>query len=437
MIADVINHPEAEKYLKRFPPGVFIFRENDASQDLYILVSGELEVLKGSRVISGIDAAGTFFGEMSFLLGGRRTASVKTAQETEVIRVPRDDITAFMRKFPAAVLDITRIMARRLDETTRVSYGLSEFCDRLPDAVLLTDEEGRLLTWNRAAETLYGIDSLPTSGRCVDQIYQDPHAYRRFIEGASSQNPVREKTLAVRRPDGRTTRFVSTSLTLLYDGHHNFQGVLSIGRDVTAYRRMERKYRFARTWLFPCLALVALLASAIFYGYPHYLRGQHADREDSSGLQTLLGKDYFLLKSLLTGRIGAQNRPPMARLLGEFLALQQKSSPPYNGLLLLDENKKVIDAVSLESGDTRPELIGASYGGVDFKGPADSRHRVLELYRPDSENPMGAKCLELAFPLAAADGSAGWIVFQLNAQELIEKYGVTSENLQKMVFESP
>jgi PAS domain S-box-containing protein len=435
MIADVVNNPEAGRYLRRFSPGVFIFRENDESQDLYILVSGELEVLKGSRVISRMEAPGTIFGEMSFLLGGKRTASVKVGKETEAIQVPKERIADFMREFPEAALEITRILARRLDKTTQVSYGLSEFCDRLPDAVLLTDEAGKLLTWNRAAESLYGIGSLPPSDRSVDHIYQEPDAYRRFIESASSQTPVCEETLAVRHPDGQR-RFVSTSLTLLYDGHHNFQGVLSIGRDVTAFHTMERKYRFVRTWLIPSLVLVALLASAVFYGYPYYQRGQHGAREAPSGFQALMGKDYLVLKSLLAGQIGRETRLPMSQLLAEFLALQSESPPPYSGLLILDENKRVIDAVSLKTGNTQQKLLGSSYGGIEFAGPSESLHRVLVLYRTDADHPMGVKSLEMALPLAAADGSAGWIVFQMDAQKLLKTYGVTPEDLQEMVFKS-
>ena len=120
MIAEVINNPKAGRYLKRFAPGIFVFRENDDSQDLYFLVSGELEVLKGSRVISKITEPGTLFGEMSFLLGGKRTASVKASLETETVQVPRDQISAFMREFPSAALEMSRLMARRLDKTTRV-----------------------------------------------------------------------------------------------------------------------------------------------------------------------------------------------------------------------------------------------------------------------------------------------------------------------------
>lgn len=432
MLKGVIDHPDAQHYRKRFAEGRFLFREGDDSRDLFILVSGEMEVLKGTRVISRIAQPGALFGEMSFLLGGNRTASLRTVGETEVFQVPWDEIPAFMERFPGVPLEMSRLLAKRLEKTTRVSYGLSEFCDRLPDAVLLSDEKGRLLAWNRAAESLYGIGGDAPGAPGVESIYEDPQAYRQFIEGASSQTPVREKILAVRRPGGRTG-FVSTSLTLLYDGHHNFQGVLSLGRDVTAVCRLERRYRLVRRWAIPGLVLLALLAGALLYGYPYYQRGQRSGREDPTGLHTLLLKDYLFIKSLVAGRLD-RNAPPMNRLLAEFMALQGDTAPPYTGLLLLDGAKRVVDAVSLVTRDTQPTLVGSSYGAIDFRGPPESIHRVLVLYRTDADHPMGARGVELAFRLISPDGNPGWLVFQMDAKKLKSDYGIDEGQLAAMVF---
>jgi CRP-like cAMP-binding protein len=61
MLTSVINNPKAAQYRKEFAPGLFVFREADDSQDMYILVSGALEVLKGDRVISRMTEPGTVF----------------------------------------------------------------------------------------------------------------------------------------------------------------------------------------------------------------------------------------------------------------------------------------------------------------------------------------------------------------------------------------
>lgn len=76
MLAEIINNLDLDKYPSTFAKGQIIFREGDDSQDLYILVSGNLDILKGSEKITEIFEIGSIFGEMSFLLGARRTATV-------------------------------------------------------------------------------------------------------------------------------------------------------------------------------------------------------------------------------------------------------------------------------------------------------------------------------------------------------------------------
>ena len=49
MLDEVINDPDLEKYISTFQAGETIFLEGDHSQDLYILVSGELDILKGKK----------------------------------------------------------------------------------------------------------------------------------------------------------------------------------------------------------------------------------------------------------------------------------------------------------------------------------------------------------------------------------------------------
>ena len=46
MLDDIINNPDLDKHLTSYKRGQIILLEGDDSQDLYILVSGELEILK-------------------------------------------------------------------------------------------------------------------------------------------------------------------------------------------------------------------------------------------------------------------------------------------------------------------------------------------------------------------------------------------------------
>ncbi|MDD5204100.1 MAG: cyclic nucleotide-binding domain-containing protein, partial [Desulfobacterales bacterium] len=231
MLEEITKNPDLTKYMAAFKEGEILFLEGDNSQQLYILVSGSVDFLKGNKKISDVTEQGAVFGEISFLLGGRRTASAKATDQVKAIRVPKERITSFLSEFPEVGNRITRHLAQRLDETSQMLFGLREFCDQLPDAVVLTDREGRIMTWNSAAERLYGREWQQMHDRQIEEIYEEPQVYRSFLEEVQSRYSVREKILKIKHPE-RGALYVSTSTTVLYDGHHNFQGVLSLGRDV-------------------------------------------------------------------------------------------------------------------------------------------------------------------------------------------------------------
>ncbi|MBN2373392.1 cyclic nucleotide-binding domain-containing protein [bacterium] len=151
MLDEIINNSDLDKYLVSFNAGQIIFLEGDASQDLYILVSGELDVLNGNKKISEINSIGSLFGEMSSLLDDKRTATVKAKGPVNTLCIPKEEISAFIHGYPDVAEDLTRLLAQRLRETSQVLYGLKEFCDQLPDAVVLTDSEGKITAWNCAA----------------------------------------------------------------------------------------------------------------------------------------------------------------------------------------------------------------------------------------------------------------------------------------------
>ena len=156
MLDKIIDNPDIEKFIVNYQTGQVLFLEGDDTQDLYILISGHLDIFKGDKKISEVSGRGTSFGEISFFLGENRTATVKAKSDVKAVRLPKKEIADFLEKFPAEAREITKHLARRLHETSQVLYGLKDICDQLPDAVLMTDKKGKILSWNRAAEKLYG-----------------------------------------------------------------------------------------------------------------------------------------------------------------------------------------------------------------------------------------------------------------------------------------
>lgn len=435
MVDDLINNPALGKYITSFQAGHIIFLEGDDAQDLYILVSGELEIIKGNMKISEITERGSLFGEMSFLLDSRRTATAKAKGEVKAICIPKEEIGGFLRQFPSMAETITMALARRLNETSQILFGLKEFCDQLPDAVILTDRNGKVLTCNSAAEKLYGRECAQMQDHNIEEIYEEPHAYKHFLEEVESRFSVREKILKVRHPN-LGTRLISTSTTLLYDGQHKCQGVLSLGRDVTLVKKLEQRYHRTRTWVLPPLLLLILLTLGLFFGYPYLPGAKQTIDLKKKALRDQVARDGLLLKSLLADPMRAGDREKTTAVMKEFFLIQTTATP-YIGLVLLDPEKRVFDAFSPDKDSNISDMLGNSYTGIDFQGNDRSLHRILVVYRVSKDHPMGRKGLEIACEIQKGDRFLGWLIFQMDVDLLRESYGIDEAGLKKFQFEKP
>ncbi len=433
---DIINNPDLAKYLITFNPGQTIFLEGDDTQDLYVLVTGQVEIIKGDQKIREISEEGAVFGEVSFFLGDQRTASVKAKTRVEVICIPKEEINLFLNECPTAGPDIIRHLSQWLNEATQMLYGLKQVSDQLPDAVIMTDKNGRILVWNSAAEKLYGRDWPQMRDTNVDEIYVKPEEYKDFLKEVQAQYSTTEKIFDIKHPR-KGIRCISTSFTVIYDGHHNFQGVLSLGRDVTATKKLEKKYKRAFMWLVSAFVLIGLLTAIIFWGYPYYSKGHQAVDARQMELGNLLAKDYFLLNSWLADLPDGKSPEAIRQVMQRFFNIQQMTAVPFTGLVLLDKDRKVISAYSATSDTPAGNMIGSSYAAINFQGSEDSLHKVLTVYRTEKNHPMGKKGTEIAFELYNDNIFKGWLVFQMDMDALADTYGIDDNNLKNLQFDKP
>jgi len=437
MLDQLLKNPDVKKFMTSFEAGQTLFMENDASRDLYILVSGSVDIIKGQKKINEITESGALFGEMSLFLDSRRTATVKAKTDVKAIRIPPEEIDRFLDSCPDVVWEITRYLAKRLDMASRILYGLNEFYDQLPDAVIMTDREGRIIAWNAAASLLYGRDSDQMRQSSAEEIYEDPKIYRDYLNEVQDKFAVSERILNVRHPK-KGLRSISTSMNVLYDAHHNFQGVLSLGRDVTEAKKMERRYLRIRNWVLPALVALGLLAVVTFFVYPYFTKGYLPMDTQKQDLKNQLAKDYLLLRSILAEPFAAGDREKTNHLLREFFDVQDVSAAIYKGLVLLNDQKRVFDAYSVDMDDDElNEMIGNSYSGIPFLGSDDSVHRVLTLYRVSKEYPMGYRGIEVAFEMKRNGEFLGWLLFQMDTQKLTNIYELDEDSLLKFRFKDP
>ena len=105
----------------RHPAGHLLFSVGDPGESLYVIRTGVIEVFvkndTGQRIVLETAGPRDFFGEMSLLDGGPRTASVMVSEDLEALRVDRDDILRLLEKHPTAAVDLLTAMGRRLRQT--------------------------------------------------------------------------------------------------------------------------------------------------------------------------------------------------------------------------------------------------------------------------------------------------------------------------------
>ncbi|TVR69148.1 MAG: hypothetical protein EA427_08965 [Spirochaetaceae bacterium] len=97
-----------------FSPGEVIFHEGDVSNDLYYIISGSLDVVKEGQRIATLTPDDIFLGEMSFLLGNRRSAAVVSRTQSRLIRVTKNAFVSGIQRQPHYGIFLARLLAQRL-----------------------------------------------------------------------------------------------------------------------------------------------------------------------------------------------------------------------------------------------------------------------------------------------------------------------------------
>lgn len=436
MMADGINLPELDKYMVSFGDGEILFAEGDTSQDIYVLLQGTLAVYKDDKKLSMISEPESVVGEMAYLLGEKRTATVKAVTAVKAVRIPAEQISGFLSDFPTLAPKISQTLAQRLHETTKVVHGLKEFCDQLPDAVIMTDKDRKILAWNRAAEQLHGRSWDQMREQSLAEVYRSPDEYRQFIDDIHAGRSLSEKILPIRHPD-EEVRYVSTSTTILYDGHHNINGFIFLGRDVTRNKTLEKRYRRMRQWLIPSLGLAGLLLIAFCLAIPYFSKGVKILDQRKSSFSNRIVEDSRSLGRSLAGPLSRGDGPAMEAILQGYFSRHNPSFFGITGLAVLNSDKEVLSAFTPAQQATRVS-VGYSYSSIPFKGETNAPYRILSLFHADAATPMGRKGAEIAYALPADNGERPpWLLFQLDLAQLDRDFGIGEKVLMKIKFRPP
>lgn len=102
----------------RFGPGERIVEEGNPGETLFVLLEGQVKVVRNGTLRTRL-VPGDFFGEVSVLDGGPRTASVIAETPVAALRLFRRTVLELVGSEPQLALSLLEGIARRIREIDR------------------------------------------------------------------------------------------------------------------------------------------------------------------------------------------------------------------------------------------------------------------------------------------------------------------------------
>ncbi|MDR1760467.1 MAG: Crp/Fnr family transcriptional regulator [Fibrobacter sp.] len=183
--------------VKDFFEGETIIREGDDSQQaLFLVASGAVKVFMtgsdGRETILSLLGRGDFFGEMSIIDGGVRSASVKAISETKLLLLPRDHFLDLLQTTPELSQAMLLEMARRLRKANRQIGALSTMSvsGRVLATLRSLIEERGVRLHSKGGVPVTVIRNRPTQQQLAEMSGTTRETVSRVISGLSKKKAV-------------------------------------------------------------------------------------------------------------------------------------------------------------------------------------------------------------------------------------------------------
>ncbi len=140
-----------EKLGRTYAPDTLIFLEEEKGDEMYIIVSGEVEIMKtykeqeifgGARLTLGsvsdtiaVLKSGDFFGEMALWNDAPRMATARARTQVEAIVLRKPDLELLVMKSPAMAIQMLRSLCDRLREVSQ-SPRLEAILPKIQEIIL-------------------------------------------------------------------------------------------------------------------------------------------------------------------------------------------------------------------------------------------------------------------------------------------------------------
>jgi serine phosphatase RsbU (regulator of sigma subunit) len=119
---DELKQLEMSLHVITLPQGEVFIREGCSDNKFYVLLEGQVEIIKAlgqaEERLLGVMFAGNLLGEMSlFNREGNHTASVRAKTPLRLLEVPHEEMDALLQRQPQLSYELVRLFSRRLEES--------------------------------------------------------------------------------------------------------------------------------------------------------------------------------------------------------------------------------------------------------------------------------------------------------------------------------
>ena len=97
-----------------YPPGHILCHEGDLGDSLYLLVGGEVALIKGTTQVMTFRHSGDCIGEMALIASEPRSATLKTTVMTKLLVIERDDLFRAMAHEPSISDGMFSVLTEKL-----------------------------------------------------------------------------------------------------------------------------------------------------------------------------------------------------------------------------------------------------------------------------------------------------------------------------------
>jgi len=165
---------ETTKNTTSYKAGTVIFFEGDLGNEMYIIKSGRVEIIKemgeGELVLANL-VENEFFGEMALFGDSKRTATVRAVDDSELLVVSKNMLDAQFKKIPEWLVAMTNTIAQRILTTgkgVQINFPVSIEYSILKSLILLlseygmNEEKGRSINLTLARQEISNIIGIST-----------------------------------------------------------------------------------------------------------------------------------------------------------------------------------------------------------------------------------------------------------------------------------